>query len=295
MILVTGSSGQLGTTICSVARSKGMEVVGLSRNLSKQENSENEIFSSEDLWPSIIRRLSPSTIICCDWEGISQLARENQELQARNSKRILSNVEAALEVGCKRIIGIGSQAEYGINTENKVQNELDPLRPVNHYGAEKVKLYSGISELVSDKEVFFNWLVPFSLYGGNERKASFVNNAIRQLRKGDSFQVHNPKVHWNFLHVSDFAQALLLILKGSKFSGRINIASQTSKTLLEYALEINTICGNFGQIISNTSLNSLQNNLNPSIDKILSMGWSEKIEFAKGVRMIIDELLADAQ
>ena len=60
------------------------------------------------------------------WEGTSGPMRDDMHLQNRNVKYALDAVGLAKKLGCKRFIGVGSQAEYG-----RVEGKLRPDTPVN--------------------------------------------------------------------------------------------------------------------------------------------------------------------
>ena len=289
MIVVTGSKGLIGHSIFEKALSSGLNVIGLNRGPTFQQSKEKEISTPEVNWPQVIKEITPSAIICCDWDGISASERTNQSLQATNTRRILSNVEAALEAGCKAVFAIGSQAEYGPNERNVKQGEQDTLNPTSFYGKEKVNLYSHLRKLTLESGTVLNWLVAFSLYGSQDSRHSFINEAITQLTSGGNFHVKSPGITWNFLHVSDFADALIKILQSSEDFGRINVAHPESKTLLEYATEIYEVCGRTGHLTRSNCQDLSGFHLNPSIDKLLELGWYPRVPFREGIQSLVRE------
>ena len=134
-IVVTGSSGFLGSWICRVL-TESHEVVALVRptsdlfRLSGINNLTVTPINSED-WAKYISQSKTDALILADWWGVGNQER-NDPRQFENVERMILLASAAELSGIKTVIGVGSQAELGpisnVITEDMADN------PTTKYG-----------------------------------------------------------------------------------------------------------------------------------------------------------------
>ena len=137
--------------------------------------------------------------------------------QAENVKYTMDAIDAAHKLGCKKFIGAGSQAEFGLLDVDKIGPD-DQCNPVQAYGIAKYaagKLTMLKAEMLG-MDCF--WVRIFSIYGTLDRKNSLINTTIEKLLKGErpSFTLAQQK--WDYLFESDAGAAFAAI--GEKATGR---------------------------------------------------------------------------
>lgn len=100
---------------------------------------------------------------------------------------------------------------------------------------------------------------------------------------------------WDYMYVSDVADAILTLCNGEYPSGAYNLASGDVRTLREYVEELYSIIGskselNYGAIpYPTTGMVSII----PGIEKMYKVtGWKSKIKFSDGVIEILTDDLS---
>lgn len=165
-ILVTGSSGFLGSWLCRVL-AEDHEVIALIREtsdlskLSDLHKIKIKILTPE-LWANYVFKLNPDVLILNHWSGVDNESR-NDPGQIKNVLAIRTLADAAVIAGVKRIIGVGSQAELGPVASTISEAQID--NPTTFYGRSKVQTRLAIEDLVKGTEVNFTWMRIFSTYG----------------------------------------------------------------------------------------------------------------------------------
>jgi len=134
-ILVTGSSGLIGTAIRSLLASKGIETVCL--DLKAQGASCGDICNKED-----VRRLMAGVDGVIHLAAVSRVVwgQKNPELCWETNVTGVQNVlDAAREASSRPwVISASSREVYG-EAEHLPVSEDMPLRPVNIYGRSKAE------------------------------------------------------------------------------------------------------------------------------------------------------------
>ena len=284
MILVTGCTGFIGRHLFEFMMNANIDVVGLCRPGGYEKNlPDNFISAPVESWRKVILKLSPDAIVCCDWHGVDSNARQNYDLQKSNYSRILLSTLSAIESGCKRVMVLGSQSEYGYNALNQSLPETTILRPSDEYAKQKVLLFNKITSLTQETNTIFHWPVLFSAFGSGDRETTFISEAVKAIARGRTFTIASPDTQWNFLHISDVTRSLILVLNHMESLERINIGHSTSKSLFEYGLEIGQALGRSDLIEKLSGPSKLTHHLNPDVTKLLSLGWTPIKEFQSGI------------
>lgn len=220
------------------------------------------------------------------WEGTRASARDDKLLQENNYQSSLKAVKVAFELGCKSFVGVGSQAEYGKCIGRITENYK--ATPLTEYGKAKLRFCEDGKKLAERLGVNFVWARIFSVYGEGDFEGTLIMSAIRKMIKDERILLTECTQNWDFLHVLDAANALLLL--SSAPSGIYNIASGVSHPLKDFVYEMLRLTGSnsvldFGAIPYNTEGAV---SFEPVVDKLISVsGWAPEISFAQGVTEII--------
>lgn len=233
--IVTGATGFIGIALTKELVQNGIHVYALCRKGSKRRSRveglpDVEIIDVDFADLSKIDSIQGDVFYHVAWEG----ARNDFDEQYKNVGMAVDCVKLAARLGCRRFIGLGSQAEYGETKE--LITEETPLKPTTAYGACKVATYYLLTDLAKRLELEFVWARLFSVYGPNDNPNSLVPQLVEALEEKGEFTLETDGTHiWNYLHEEDVARALRLLGVIKKPCMVYNVAHSVSKPLKEYA------------------------------------------------------------
>lgn len=243
-ILVTGATGYLGSNIAGLLIEKGHVVYATYRDNSSFEKI-NE-YRTRINWINVseeydkVTELTPDVLIHAAWAGLDFEKRNDWEFQLNNfyfSKKI---IESAVNSGVRKIIVLGSQAEYGIRAF-KVDEET-PTVPVDAYGAVKLLLLNFLRTYCENNKIEWYWIRVFSVFGKNENFTWLIPSVISRLAKQEKVLLTKGEQEYNYLYVDDFLDRFYRIVEINKdLSGIYNICNDNTiklKCLLEKIAEL---------------------------------------------------------
>lgn len=140
------------------------------------------------------------------WQG----GRYDFAAQYQNVEDTLGALEAAKEIGCKRFVCTGSQAEYGPH-QDLITEETCP-HPIDAYGSAKLAACILTRQRAMDLGIEWIWGRIFSLYGKYEPVGRMLGDLITSLRCGKDFYMKSDgQQNWDYLNVIDGAEALIML------------------------------------------------------------------------------------
>jgi nucleoside-diphosphate-sugar epimerase len=141
---------------------------------------------------------------------------------------------AALDAGCRRIVGVGSCAEYF--WDNRPSSEAHtPIQPATPYGEAKDKTRAVLAEVAGRRAASWAWARLFFLFGPFEPTSRLIPSVVRSVLQGTAAACTAGTQERDFLYVRDAAAALVALLE-SDVQGAVNIASGQAmavRTLVE--------------------------------------------------------------
>ncbi len=195
-----------------------------------------------------------------------------------------------VELGCKKIINIGSQAEYGIS--DKTISEDDETSPNTWYGIYKLKLCNEMFNRFKEKDLNLYHIRVFSIYGIDDDDNTLIMSSIKKLKQNIDLELTESSQNWNFLNVNDLVRAIEIFVKKDDIKiGIYNIASKETKQLKEYIEELKYIVGSKSNLLFGKISYPKEGkvSINPDITKIQSnTQWKEEISFEQGIKEIIN-------
>lgn len=291
--IISGATGTVGSALVRNLVSNGVEVLVLARPDSNRNKNipKNQLITLRYCSLEGLSELKNDTMKDYDvfyhlaWAGTSGKERNDKELQDKNVLYALDAVNCAKRFGCKKFVGIGSQAEYGRKDE-VLTPELS-CEPENEYGRAKLEASVKTKELAQKLGMHFNWVRILSIYGPNDNKNSLISYVIRELKEKRVPQLTPGEQIWNYLYSKDAADALRLV--GDKgIDGKIYvIGSADSRPLKDYIEELRNIVApgmalNFG---AKEYPDKQVMYLKPDIQEIVAdTGWRPKASFSDGVK-----------
>lgn len=169
------------------------------------------------------------------WAGTFGEVRNNIEIQEKNIQYTLDAVKLAHRSGCRRFIGIGSQAEYG-RADGALFPGM-PEKPENGYGM--AKLCAGqLSRLMcSQIGMEHIWIRVLSVYGPYDGSNTLISTVIRSLLEGTHVALTKGEQIWDYLYSEDAAEAIYRLgMKGK--NGKIYILGSGEVRKLKDYVEI---------------------------------------------------------
>lgn len=212
------------------------------------------------------------------WQG----GRYDFAAQYQNVEDTLGALEAAKKIGCKRFVCTGSQAEYGPH-QDLITEETCP-HPIDAYGSAKLAACILTRQRAMDLGIEWIWGRIFSLYGKYEAETRMLPALVKSLRENKDFQMATDgRQNWDYLYVSDGAEALIALLEKGKTGEIYNIAHGNYRMMREFVGLVEKFVGNTACVVydeTNISLYSLQ----PSSEKLKrDTGWLPQVEFCSGL------------
>lgn len=294
-VLVAGGSGLAGTAITNAFKALGAEVTIV--------NSKILDLLDEHKTRDFIFDCSPDLIIdaAAKVGGIGANSLYPVEFLADNN-RIQSNLmSAAHGANVKKFVFLGSSCIYPRNCPQPIKEEYlmtGPLEATN--SAYAIAKIAGI-ELVNSyrREYGHNWisLMPTNLYGPHDNynlEASHVMPAlIRRFVEAAEFDTPSVTL-WGtgsplreFLHVDDFAAAVVLASQFFNSSMHLNVGTGEDLSIRDLALLVAEIAGFKGEIFWDSTKPDGTPKKVLDIARITALGWKPTIRLEDGIASTI--------
>lgn len=235
-ILITGITGFLGSHIAEYLINNQVEVIGLKRvnsNIWRCRSFESKVswvnIHDDDSYREKLSGMKFDTIIHCAWMGVEAVDRDNWNQQVKNIDFLVSLFDVAKAVGVKKIIFLGSQAEYG-NINCKV-DEGKPPRALNAYGGIKLGSMAILKAFCELNDISWIWLRLFSIFGERENSSWLIPSLVRNMLNTEKMDLTAGEQIYAYLYVKDFAAIVKKIVDHPVESGVYNISSNECRTI----------------------------------------------------------------
>lgn len=298
-VVVTGGTSFLGVPLINLLFHKGYHVFSVIRPNSKNLNRlpKNKNLDIIELELENFELISKYIDTECQifyhlaWDGVRVPQRDDATLQHKNYFATIHAINAANKLGCKKFIGTGSQAEYGVI--NRAVDESYKTVPITEYGKSKLKAYIDGMKLCNNYDIQLIWTRIFSLYGIHDFDGSFVMFCLEKMLKNERIPLTECTQMWDYLYLDDAVEALVALAENNCECGVYNLASGNAMVLKEYVLRMKDITRSssilkFGEITySSGGVVSFE----PVVDKLKnSINWHPKADFEYGIKRIIEFL-----
>lgn len=236
-VLITGATGFLGRPVVEALASSNTEIVAIGRSDRPVGFHTSAEWRSCDLLADpiavdrIVATAQADTLIHMAWEtthGRFWHERSNLDWLAASSRL----ARAFLEAGGKRIVGIGTCAEYQPPENGPCREETTPLAQSPLYAVAKDALRRAAGCAAKDTGTTFAWGRIFFVYGEHENRARLVPSIALSLLQGREAECSSGRQVRDFMHIRDCGKAVAA-LAGSDISGAVNICSGEPVTIAE--------------------------------------------------------------
>lgn len=298
-VLVTGSTGFLGSNLTNYFLTKGYEVHALIRkdsNLWRIRNIKDVNFHISDLLDtenlsSTVKNIKPDVVIhtAGTIKGFSET--DQKGVVASNFETTLNLINACIDLDYLSFINTGSAYEYGNKKGNISENEK--TEPVNLYGITKMAstVYSSLIAKKYNKSI--TTLRIFTPYGYYDLMHRLIPNTIYKFLKGDQINIVNPYSKRDFIFVDDLCRAYEAIVKKSaeiEYGSVLNLGSGKCQTVQETIQIISNIM-NKEYKVENTQLGddkSIQELCSDNTEFIRKTGWKNETNLTEGLKKTIN-------
>ena len=286
-VLVTGAAGFLGWNLVDFLLSHDFFVEAVVR----PGSSSNERILSHSCLHIVplameeIVHLPEYVTEPCDYAVHLAWDPRRMDFAAQRASLSCTLVEALGGVGCRRFLGIGSQAEYGVTDE--VMDEAIAVQPVTPYGAAKVAALHLTRLRAQQLGIDWIWGRVFSVYGHYEPETTLLSYLARTLYSGETPQMTAGTQLWDYLYAADAAAAMIALLIHGRTGEVYNIAHGDVRPLCNFAEEMRVILAPQQEIAYGVSEGS-PTSMRPSVKKIhADTGWRATVNFAEGIQKCV--------
>ena len=218
--LVTGANGYIGSKVVSKLLDMGNNVIAIDVNDDHIDKRANivvtNIFENKD-----INFNNVDVCLHLAWRDGFVHNSLNHILDLSSHFDFLSRV---IESGVRHIAVMGTMHEAGY-FEGKM-TELKETNPTSLYGISKDCLRRSLSVFCQQKNVKFQWLRAFYIFGNNEFGNSIFSKLVRASKQGEkAFPFTSGKNKYDFISIDDLTTQISMAILQDKILGEINICS----------------------------------------------------------------------
>lgn len=297
-VIITGADGFVGSYTVEKFLKEGCKVLAIDicdepRRIKGHENliyMKCDISDTTTLVNSITHGVY-DTFVHFAWAGSAGEARINYNLQMKNALTTVECLKAAKELGCSRFVCAGSIMEYEVEAAIHSQGSRPGMGYI--YGMGKHIAHCMCKSVAANIGIELLWPMITNAYGVGELSPRFVNTTLRKIINKEPLQFTAGTQNYDFVYVSDVAQAFYKVaLKGKPFCEYM-IGSGDAKPLREFITEMVSSCGPdcmplFGDVPF-TGTNMPLSTFDISAIKE-DCDFEPEISFAKGTKMTMEWL-----
>ena len=237
-VLITGGAGFVGSRVVHQLVGEGREVGLLLRETTDTRRLHGVLESCTVIRGDLtclgdlrapLKAFAPDGVLHLAWAGVKG-AERNSPIQLSNVNKSIDLFRLTGEIGCNNIVGLGSQAEYGL-LSGRI-DEQAPTRPTTTYGAAKLATCCVLERAAAAAGRPFAWLRLFSSYGPDDDPSWLIPYMIQKLLAGGRPSLTKAEQIWDFIHVDDVAAGVIAALDTGA-CGVFNLGSGQARPLRE--------------------------------------------------------------
>lgn len=256
-VLVTGAGGFIGSHLCERLVSSGAAVrafvrynsrgdIGLLRYVDESVLSEIDIIAADLRQAEAIRSATAGCDLLLHLGALVSIPyslRHPREVVEVNVLGTLNVLEAAREVGLRRMVHVSTSEVYGTAAAQRI-SEDHPLRGQSPYAASKI----GADKLVQSFHLSYGLPVvtlrPFNTYGPRQSGRAIIPTIACQALLGSVVKIGAVDPLRDFTFVTDTVEGLLLGATAPGLEGEeLNLGADEELSVRELVARIGAILG----------------------------------------------------
>lgn len=294
-ILVTGSSGTIGTRLCEKLLAAGHTVVGVDRVPNKWQPSVQALTKIVDLLDAKAMAAIPT-----DVDAIVHLAAnarvyelvEDPSRALENFVTLFNTLEWARAHKIKRFVFASSRESYGnIRTEKYAEDLVRVENCESPYTASKVggeALVHSYTRCYGIDHILFRFSNVYGMYDDSERVVPLF---IRRARKNQPLTIFGKDKCLDFTYIDDAVAGIIAALE--KFdtvkNDTYNLAVGFGTTIVQLAEDIKRLLGSSSEITIGASRTGEVIRYIADISKARKkLGYDPKVPFEEGIRKSVE-------
>jgi len=293
-VLVTGSSGTIGTRLCEQLITNGFKVAGVDWKQNKWNKDINKITIIGDLRDKKTFDKLPK-----DFDLIIHLAANarvydlvvNPDMAMDNITTIYNTLEFARKSNIKRFMFSSSREVYG-NTAKTIlkECEADMVNCESPYSASKISgevLLRSYHKCYETDYIVFRFSNVYGMYDDSDRVIPLF---IRLCKKGSDLTVFGKNKTLDFTYIDDNINGIILCIKNfDKIKNdTINIAYGQGTTIMEVAKMIKDKVNPKVNITLKENRTGEVVKYTADISKMKKIGYNPKTNITEGVTKSIE-------
>jgi len=298
-VYVAGHTGMAGSAIVRRLAGEQCEILTAGHrelDLTRQEPTER--------WLSAAR---PDVVVVAAARvgGILANSKYPVDFLADNLAIQLNLIRASYAAGVERLLFLGSSCIYPKYAKQPMSEDqllTGELEPTNEWYA--VAKIAGIKLCEAYRRQYgsdFFSVMPTNLYGPGDNYHPENSHVVAALirRFHEAKAANSPTVTaWGtgaprreFLHVDDFADACVYLLKNYSGSEFINIGTGKDTSIAEFANIVADVVGYRGKIIFDPSKPDGTPRKLLDVSRLSAFGWTPKVSLREGLKMAYADML----
>ncbi|MBP9711283.1 MAG: NAD(P)-dependent oxidoreductase [Candidatus Pacebacteria bacterium] len=239
-LLITGPTGFLGSHIVGQAQKRGYEVHVIAHKQVALEDRSAVEKLLQTVKPDAVIHPATSTLM-------SGKTADPHTLIATNVEGAAHLMDAAVAVGVKAFINIGSIAEYGPKDHPVKESEL--CEPGELYAVTKLAATTYGQSLARRTGFPFMSFRLTTPYGPRIQAGRLVRVLIEKIKSGERIPLSSPETSRDYVFVEDVPPLLFEALeKAGQYKGEIfNLGSGERTTIVELVETLETMLGKKAQ------------------------------------------------
>lgn len=239
-------------------------------------------------WPSAVRAARADVVISLDWTGLAGAQRDDAA-QWENAGRLLATVRSAIDGGARRVVGVGSQAEYGPHDGIVAAASTEPT-PTTEYGRAKLAAGRTLLATAASAGIDGAWGRVFSTYGPLDQPHWLLPQLAARILQGERAPLTDGTQRWSYLTGADAGRAIALLAEEG--SGVYDLGSASAPPLRDTIEVFAEHLGgadllDFGAI---PQAPGAVRHLQPDVGPLIDLGWRERVSLLDGLAQTADWL-----
>ena len=247
-VIITGADGFVGSYTVNYFIDNGYKVLALDTSvipnrLIPKDNLEYMQCDISNI-ASMLEKIPHATydiFIHFAWAGSAGIERIDYNLQMQNALNTVECLKASKELGCSRFVGAGSIMEYEVEAAIHSQGSTPGMGYI--YGMGKHIAHCMCKSIAANIGIDLLWPMITNAYGVGEFSPRFVNTTLRKIIDKEPLQFTAATQNYDFVYVSDVAQAFYKVALHGKPFCEYMIGSGNARPLKEFILEMIGSCG----------------------------------------------------
>ncbi len=253
LILITGSSGLIGTALINILTKEGIKVVGCDV---RKPNKVNFIFekcnlvSRKEVFRLFQKYHFSQVVHLASYVKFGNLSSpERKKVFQANAVATYNVVSAMKENNTEKIIFSSSMTVYGLPQYVPV-DENHPLNPLDFYGFSKMVA----EETIKSFGVKYFILRFPGIFSFHRKGGAIYNFTSQALKEKDIHILAKDPTPWDVIFIDDVINSIIAALSKNIESSIINVGYGEPIELISLAKKIIALCGSRSKVINDYSI-----------------------------------------